>query len=476
MNRKLVIFLFIQSSWISSIGQHQEQNAFEGRVIFDEERMQQDSLCNVLHRLGTFEGHLRTFFMSTLNHQNYPDYYALGVGGGLGYYSPIIKNFQVGMSGFIIYNTTSSHLGPRGSFGNRYELALFDITNPDNHEDLDRLENLYLRYYFTSHYKSFIQAGKFHINTPLINLQDSRMRPNLQEGLWMELNDWKKIKFKAGWLWRISPRSTIHWYGMGESVGIYPTGRAVNGKKAAYAGNVKSEGILVGNLNIKPVHNTDYQLWNYYVDNLFNLSLHKLEWKKKANHNTWLAGFQYLWQKSLYNGTLDVEKQYISKNEQSHVLSGRLGFTNNRKGDEWSVNYTRITRHGRFLFPREWGTETLYTYNNRERNEGAGDVHSVMLEHIHFLDKGHRLSLRTLAGIYQMPSVDNARLNKYSMPSYYHLNAQARYKFNRFFHGLQTFVLYTYKDKLSSDIEEEPVYYHNKIDMHHLSVVMDYYF
>lgn len=291
----------------------------------------------------------------------------------------------------------------------------------------------------------------------------------------MELNDWKKIKFKAGWLWSISPRSTIRWYGIDESVGIYPTGRAVNGKKAAYEGNVKSKGILVGNLNIKPVRNTDYQLWNYYVDNLFNLSLHKLEWKRKTTHSTWLAGFQYLWQKSLYHDTLAVEKQYIGKNEQSHVLSSRLGLID-RKGNEWSVNYTRITKHGRFLFPREWGTETLYTYNNRERNEGAGDVHAVMLEHIRYLGKARHLSLRTLAGLYQMPLFDNARLNKYEMPSYYHVNIQARYKFSGFFHGLQAFVLYTYKDKLGSDIEAEPVYYHNKIDMHHLSVVMDYYF
>ncbi len=465
----------MQSAWSSSVGQHQEQSAFDARAILNEERMHNDSLRNVLHKLGTFEGHLRSFFMSTVNHQEYPDYYALGMGGGLGYYSPIIKHFQVGMSGFIIYNIGSSHLGTGDSFSNRYELALFDITNPDNHEDLARLENLYLRYYFTSLYKSFIQMGKFHINTPLMNLQDNRMRPNLQEGLWMELNDWKKIKLKAGWLWSTSPRSTIRWYTMGESVGIYTNGSAVNGKKADYAGHVKSDGIIIGNLDFNPIQNINYQVWNYYADNLFNISLQKLEWKKKTTHNTWLAGFQYLWQKSLYQDTLAIEKQYITENERSYVFSGRLGFINT-KGNEWSVNYTRITKHGRFLFPREWGKETLYTYNNRERNEGAGDVHAVMLEHIRYLDKEHRLSLRTLAGLYQMPSIDNAKLNKYSMPSYYHLNVQARYRFSGFFQGLQAYLLYTYKDKLSSEMKEQPKYYHNKIDMHHLSIVMDYYF
>jgi hypothetical protein len=107
-------------------------------------------------------------------------------------------------------------------------------TNPDNHEDLDRLEDLYLRYYFSEKNKSFIQVGKFHLKTPLINLQDGRMRPNLQEGIWAEWNESKKIKVKGGWLWRTSPRSTIHWYDIGKSL-VYPNGRAINGNKADYS-------------------------------------------------------------------------------------------------------------------------------------------------------------------------------------------------------------------------------------------------
>jgi len=453
--------------------QHQDP-AWSAKRILNEKHGEPDSLCHILQNTGVFEGHIRSFFMSTVNHNDYPDYYALAMGGGLGYYSPIIKGFQVGLSGFIIYNLSSSHLGPQPPFSNRYELGLFDISNPDNHEDLDRLEDLYLRYYLTKKNKSFIQYGKFHLKTPLINLQDGRMRPNVQEGLWAEWNDSKKISASGGWLTRTSPRSTIHWYGIGKSL-IYPNGRAINGVKADYTNNINSEGILIANVGYKPVEQLNYQVWNYYVDNLFNVLLNKAEFKKKSGNKTWIAGVQYLWQKSVYSDTFSIEKQYITKGEQSHAISTRLGFTTQR-GEEWLLNYTRITEHGRFLFPREWGIEPFYTFMQRERNEGAGGVHAVTLQHSRFLDKHKDLSLLVAGGMYAMPAVTDPRLNKYTMPSYYQVNVRSRYRFRGFLRGLNLEMLYTYKGNMVNSLEDTPANYHNKVDMHHLSVVMDYYF
>ena len=353
--RVFFLVLVVLSISLTSIGQHQDPSWSTRRAIINQQCVQSDSLCRVLHSLGTFEGHLRTFFMGTTNHDEYPDYYAIGVGGGLGYYSPIIKNFQVGMSGFIIYNMSSSHLGSQAPFTNRYEIALFDITNPDNHDDLDRLEDLYLRYYFSVEKHSYLQFGKFHLKTPLVNLQDGRMRPNLQEGIWGEWNQWKAIKLKGGWLWRTSPRSTINWFDMGKAVGIYPNGRAVNGVKASYVGHVETSGVAIVNVDMHLTKHVNIQVWSYYVPTLFNMLIPKVEWKKKSNLLQWSAALQYFYQTSLYSDTLSIEKQYISKNEQSHSFSGRINRLNTVRDSEWSLNYTRITKHGRFLFPREWG-------------------------------------------------------------------------------------------------------------------------
>jgi hypothetical protein len=380
------------------------------------------------------------------------------------------------MSGFIICNLTSSHLGAQPPFSNRYEIGLFDITNPDNHDDLDRLEDLYLRYYYSQENHSYLQLGKFHLKTPLINLQDGRMRPNLQEGVYGEWNEWKKVKLKGGWLWRTSPRSTIHWFNIGQSVGVYPMGRAVNGQRAEYAGYVKTNGIAISNVTFVPTHQVNIQAWNYFASHLLNTSLMKAEVKQKHNSAQWLFGIQYLFQQSLYNDTLSITQQYISKGEQAHILSGRLSRTALARNDEWSLNYTRITAHGRFLFPREWGVESFYTFMNRERVEGAGDVHAVMVQNKRGLNKNKNLTLQTQAGLYLMPSVDQAELNKYSMPDFYHLNARVQYQFTDFFKGLQLDLLYSYKGAAGSTAEILPAVFHNKVNTHLLSFVVDYYF
>ncbi len=474
-------------NWIVALGltlasvyytyaQHQDPSWSVRRATINQQCVENDSLCNVLHKLGTFEGHLRTFFMGTTNHDDFPDYFALGMGGGLGYYTPIIKNFQVGMSGFIIYNMASTHLGPRDGFMNRYELALFDISNPDNHEDLDRLEDLYIRYYINESQHSYIQFGKFHLKTPMINLQDGRMRPNLQEGVWAEWNHWSHLKFKGGFLWKTSPRGTIHWYDMGHSVGVYPMGRAVNGARADYYGHVKTDGVVIGNAVVNPVKNLQIDLWNYHATGLQNSVLTKTEWKKKKNGTQWMAGLQYIWQRSLYNDTLSIEKQYTIKGEQSHVFSGRIARTNISAGSEWNLSFTRITQHGRYLFPREWGVEPFYTFMQRERMEGAGDANAVVLQHQHYLDKARHLSLVTGVGTFWMPDVNNALLNKYAMPDFYQANIRARYKFTGFLQGLNLDVLYLYKGNMEKGLAETAQFFHNKVDVNHLSVTLDYYF
>ncbi|MBK8290208.1 MAG: hypothetical protein IPK96_03825 [Flammeovirgaceae bacterium] len=202
----------------------------------------------------------------------------------------------------------------------------------------------------------------------------------------------------------------------------------MNGEKANYSGYTKSEGIAIANLGWKPTKSIDYQIWNYYVDQLFNMVWNKAEYKWKVGERTVMAGIQYAWQS------------------------------------------------GRYLFPREWGIEPFYTFMQRERNEGAGDVHAANFQHTHFLDKSKNWEVLVAAGMYWMPSTNDARLNKYAMPSYYQLNARSRYRFNGFLRGLNLEVLYVYKGNMDRSIEVQPVYYHNKVDMHNLSVVIDYYF
>ena len=475
LKRISVIFLSM-TAYAGAFGQEpQPGKKFEDDILVASNG-KADSLQHLLHHFGTFEGHIRTYFMSTVNLGSGTHYYALAAGGGLAYYSPVIRNFQVGLSGSMIYKLASSPLAPENGYPNRYELGLFDVTNPGNRDDLDRLEKLYLRYYLKGGKRSFAQLGRFSVRTPLVNLQDGRMRPNLQEGFWFEFNELARIHASGGWLWKTSPRGTVDWYDIGESVGVYPNGRAVNGEPASYFRHIKSKNILVANLEWRPLSNLDYQYWNYYVDHLFNVALQEIEASKKTPTATWSGGFQYLWERSLSDPSVPVENQYIGPDEQSHAFSGRFAVVRSKDASEWSVNYTRITSHGRFLFPREWGIEPLYTFNSRERNEGAGDVHAIMVDHQRNVDKAGRSSIRLVAGLYRMPPLNNPRLNKYAMPSYYQFGLHGHYRFKGFLYGLEARMIYTYKGNLDRQPEYRPLLAHNKTDMHHLSVIMDYFF
>ncbi|MGZ5287686.1 MAG: OprD family outer membrane porin, partial [Flavisolibacter sp.] len=225
--------------------QHQatDENSemYKGKTVIAEDST---SILSAFKK-GHFNGHFRYFFMSTQNQKGLTDYYANAVGGGLRYETAKFHGFQFAVSGFYTFNIGSSDLGSADSItgqSNRYEIGLFDVEDPYNKNDIDRLEELYLKY---SYKKSSIIFGKQIINTPFINLQDSRMRPTGVEGIWIETNEIKKLKIEAGWFYAISPRSTTRWYSPGESIGVYSTGVNIDGTASGYHGHLKSEGIII---------------------------------------------------------------------------------------------------------------------------------------------------------------------------------------------------------------------------------------
>ena len=147
---------------------------------------------------GTLQGHFRYFFMNTINEGPLTNYYANSGGGGIRYETAPYRGLQFAVSGFYIFNLHSSPLGGIDTLafnGNRYELGLFDIENPENKKDLDRLEEFYVKYNFK---ESYVTLGRQLINTPFINLQDGRMRPTGVEGVWFQILDVPKTKIEGG--------------------------------------------------------------------------------------------------------------------------------------------------------------------------------------------------------------------------------------------------------------------------------------
>jgi hypothetical protein len=431
---------------------------------------------NQFFKRGKFFAHARSFVMTTINKDALSDYGAWGLGAGIGYESAIFKGFQFGVSGFFINNTLSSDFtkrDPQAQTLSRYELSLFDITDPENKRDLDRLEELYIKYHIK---KSSITYGKQYLNTPYINQQDGRMRPTMEKGLWIEVNEVKNLKLQAGWINGISPRSTVKWYSAGNSIGLYSVGVNEEGTASGFKGQLQTKGISVVNAQWQQQQQIKIQFWNYRVQNIFNTAMLQADLAlplQQNNHQQLIFGLQVTHQNRIGNGgNADVTKAYVRPGYKSYIISSRAGIKLN--ATTITANYTRITAHGRFLFPREWGRDPFYTFLVRERNEGLGDVHAYVLS-AQYQPKNKNWQTLLAAGWYDVPHTTNYRLNKYSMPSYYHLVADLRYQFKGFLKGTSIRLIYLCKGNLEKDLAVKRNII-NKVEMHHLNFIVDYWF
>lgn len=416
--------------------------------------------------------HTRTFLMSTINEGKLKDDYALASGAGIGLLTKKVYGFQIGVTGFFIYNLASSKIDLPDSITkslNRYEIGLFDIENPSNKNDLDRLEELYLKYNLS---KSAITIGKIHLNTPFINPQDGRMRPTLAEGLWLNINESKKMGLNAGWIWDVSPRSTVKWYTVANSIGINSSGVDIYGNKSDYKENISSQGMAIANVYFNPSEKLKLNIWNGLLDNVMNTAMIELNLNQIIKNNLkFYQGIMFLNQNAINNGgNADPEKAYMQKNAKSNVISGQMGLKNKR--NNLSLNYTHITGDGRYLMPREWGREPFYTFMPRERNEGLGNLHAVMIKSsTHFYHE--KLKLALSYGYFLLPDVKDFRLNKYGMPSYQQLNLDASYQFDKFLKGLEMRALVAAK-KNEGNTYDNLKYVYNKVNLVNFNFILDF--
>ncbi|MFV8342672.1 OprD family outer membrane porin [Flavobacterium sp. XS2P39] len=459
---------------INAIAQHQE--IFEKPTVWKEksnEEIDSTSFLNAFKN-GNFRGHIRYFFMSTNNERGLTDYYANAVGGGTKFETAKFHNFQIGISGYYIFNISSidfSKKDPITNAPNRYEVALFDSQNPSNMGNLSRLEEFYLKYNFKN---STVTIGKQLLNTSFINLQDGRMRPTEVDGIWVDFNEIRKTTINVGYLYGISPRSTMKYFRVGESIGIYPTGVNPDGTKSGYNGNLDSDGIYIVGIQNESIPNLKTLLWNQYTANIFNSALFQTDYKYDLNTNSQLLfGFQTVYQNALNSGgNEDPSKTYFKKKGYSKTFGGRLGWQN--KKIEITLNYNRITSKGRYLMPREWGRDPFYTFMPRERNEGLGDVNALMTK-IQYTNPKKTFRSHLAVGYFDLPDVKNFQLNKYGLPSYVQTNVDVRHQFQGILKGFDAQLLYVYKFNVGATYANKN-YIFNKTNMSNINFILNFNF
>lgn len=414
---------------------------------------------------GHFSGMIRNSFMVTVNEGDLKNYWANGTGGRLHYHTASLKGFQLGLGGLFVFNTGSSDLtevDPVVGKGSRWEIQLFDITDPGNKDDMDRLEELFLKYRFKN---SFVKFGKQGINTPLVNMQDSRLKPTAVSGLWLELNEWKKVSVNAGWFTKTSPRSTTQWYDLEDAIGLYGKGYNADGTNSGYAGNISSKGIGILGVKYKVNDRLKVRIWDYYLDNLLNAGFLQTDY----SCNGYELGVQYLREDRVNSGgNPDPAKTYFYSGHTTNLFSVKAGLSRNK----WSasLNYTQALNTGRFLFPRELGTARLYTFVSRHRVEGLGDFQTLMMKFNYYPFDDKSLDVGVSVGRTHNNDNRDFELNKYALISFNQLNIDLKYELKGWLEGLDVRALYVLDASFDRSISN-PEYIFNKTNLSHVNVM-----
>lgn len=418
---------------------------------------------------GKVSGHIRYYFMSTINSGALSDYYANAAGGAIQYQTATWNGLKIGIGGNFIYNIGSSDLeahDPISNRSSRFERQLFDLTHPEIKYDLDRLEELYIHY---SNPSLSITFGKHSIYSPLVNPQDGRMKPYLVEGLWVDYFPSKKWVFHGGFITKVSPRSTVSWYKIEDAIGIYSQGVNVDGTPSDYKGNISSNGLAIAGVE-HIANNLSIQFWNYYLDNIVNAAFTQMEYKFGPG----FAGVQYLREDALHQGGSHLEEEsYYSSDQSTNLLSFRLG--RRIEGFTLSANYTHIFNSGRFLFPREFGREQFFTTIGRGRMEGMGGAQTLMFKGIWVPKSLPELSIEVDAGRTWTPGAANTELNKYVVDSYDQYNLDINYHFKGIWKGLVMRFLYVHNRLLPGGYSD-PALIHNRHNYHHFNLITNIYF
>jgi hypothetical protein len=422
---------------------------------------------------GHVDVNARYFFMATQNEKSLTDYFANALGISLHYQTAKFHGFQFGIGSSAAFNIGSSNLkktDPVTGLSNRYETALFDVEDASKKIIVPALQQLYLKYNYK---KSTVVLGRQLINTPFINEQDSRMLPNAVQGIWLTFNEIKKVTVQAGWLNAIESRATVKWKSPGSSIGILSTGVNSDGIKSDYKNNIKSNSIALLGFTIKPLKSIKLQLWDTYAENTFNTAMLQTDIALPIKQGKFLFAVQMIRQDAINDGgNKDQSKTYFLKNHHALSFGSSIGWQKNK----WLLtgNFNRITASGRFLFPREWGREPLFTYLSRERNEGLGNVNAFTAKIDYSIRK--EIFIASVAfGNYSLPDVKNYALNKYSLPSYAQINGDIKYVFKNRFKGLDAQVLIVAKLNKGNTYNNKK-YTFDKVNLANYNFILNYHF
>jgi hypothetical protein len=400
---------------------------------------------------GKLQGQIRSFTMIEDNQAPLYDYEATALGGKLLYQTPQWGSFQgaVGLytTHFINDNISPSNVEPRASNKNsRYVVGLVDSTDYDA-SSVTNIGEAYIRYLYE---KNSITLGRMKLDTPFVNPQDGRMIPTFEQGIWFTSALMGGWSLQGGHINAFWNRNTPEWKSVEDSLGYgYEMGNSSLAVTVAgnYYQNTSSDGLFIGNIHYETKNGFRFDVWDYYLENVFNLGYVEANYLHPFGVVELSYALQYIDERQSGDGGNGEDnlnptnaikaKSYMQEGEKSKTYGVKTAIKYEKS--KLTLAYNQTTDEGRFLFPREWGKEPLFTFQKRERSDGSGNCSAwlMMLEH-DFSDLGlNGLDVMAGYGEYTKTDPKEWRYNKYGTPSYAQWNIDVFYRFGGVLKGLK---------------------------------------
>jgi hypothetical protein len=413
----------------------------------DRDLPQATSLHEALSQ-GEVHGEIRNFFMNTINREELKDYYTNALGFALKYETKPFYGFSMGGHFRSVFRTLGSRLSKEDDMLGttaKWEYELYDLLNPGRYKDINKLQELYLKYQFN---QSYISLGRLETEyTPLLNNSDGRMGPFAHQGLWLHHPLNAKSTLDLGFINGVSPRSVTDWFSINQSVGLFFNGFLPNGEEANYRGTTNSQGIGIAKYQFNQAN------WNFVFYDIFIHQLLNTVWlESDYTLKNWNLGLQYVYQHGAdYQRQLPLANQYIRDGENGQVLSTQLAW---KKADwQFSIAYSKLFDTGRLLFPKEIGRDRFYTSIPRSRMEGLGDADVIVLKTQKFFPRTGLDFLLEFQSI-QGPSLNDFNLNKYNIDETYQFNTIINYDGSQLLKGLSFEGLFVFRYNKNETADE----------------------
>lgn len=417
--------------------------------------LKQQNILEAFHH-GHLKGQVRDYTMLTVNRGSGKDYFAQAIGASLHYETAEFYGVSLGLKGIFIHRVFSNELS-----GARFERQLFDLENPTNYNELDRLEELYLNYRFNG---VTLRLGKMDVNSPIVNKHDGRMKPKMYSGIMGRWNLKKNHGLHFYYLSKASPRSTVDWFNLTNAIGIYNNGYDRVGEHLHYHGALDTKALVLLGYNGKLFKTTRIKLWDYYLENLINTTQVDIEHsfgKKYEVKLMYLGQQRVVWDGSKQN------ELYVGDGQLTHVVSALA----EADLDVITVDLmgTYVFDKGQYLFPRELGVDPFYTSITRNWLEGLSDAAALGLSlKKHYSNWDFKLSY------VHLESQNDFSKNKYMELSNEQLNVDVVKHFHHALEGLDLRFLYVLKHSGG----ELPSYANvvNRTNYHHVNLIMNFNF